>query len=210
MATKKKQLLDGRFGSLDLKKIKTLSSGAYEANIYLDGRLVGDVYEEGCGGEPWVTIYDPRDKEEYEAQIQHWTDCTLLNEGVDWNGLGSNDGLVLEEIIEYKERIKFAKSELRKGATSVVVIGQAPKSARELGVYGHSFLLGTDIKVGPNPKNVAHVIACEMMKRDDPLTQDGAHDRITVIAADGQLLDEFVDVHIVWEDHRQGLTKEAK
>jgi hypothetical protein len=88
----------------------------------------------------------------------------------------------------------------------VAVVSQAPKSAQDLGVFGHDFIVGTDIETGSNPSNAAHVLACEMVKREDPLTTDEAHDRIVVFACGGEICDIPVAVPIVWDDHKMGLT----
>lgn len=201
-----KQLLDGRFGSLDLKKIKELSSGAYEAGIYLNNRCVGDVVYDGYGGEPMVYIHDPRDQEEFSKQVQHWTDWMLEHEGVYYEG--NNEGMVFEEILKFKENVKFAKSELRKGATIVAVVSQAPKSFEKLEIMGLDVAIGTNIDETPNPSTAAHVLACELVKNGDDLAGE-AHDRIVVYACGGKMCELPVVVPIVWDDHRMGLTKES-
>lgn len=187
MPTKTKMIADGRFGALDLKSIKTLSNGSFEANVYVNGKMVGYVCDSGRGG-----CYDWGVSGDDWKAVQ--AECEKYREWCQNNGHKSDyyewEDCVIGDLLEWKDDQKFAKKAKRDGSLFAVKVTQSDES-REDGVWGMPVSYAGSIE--GDPETVA-VELTRLLVEDNADVCDGAHDQIEVLMADGEVFDAPVVV----------------
>ena len=127
-----KQIADGRFGGLDIKSVRRLSNGAMEGTLWLNGKKVAYIEDDGRGGEPmYHYLADNLDERQaieaaVEAEVAVWSEWSKAH-GYD----SSNLDILCEEIEIWKDDQRSAKKMVKQGAKSVVKISQS-NECREL------------------------------------------------------------------------------
>lgn len=190
MPTKtKKMIADGRFGTLDLKAIRELSSGAFEASVYVNGKKVGYVENSGRGGcNDWSV-----DREDWAA-VQ--AECEKYRDWCRDNGKRSDysewEDCVVGDLLEWKDDQKFAKKAKRDGAAFAVKVSQSDEARN-----AEDAKWGMPVSFTGGITGDAESVATELTRlliRDNASVCGGAHDQIEVLMADGEVFDAPVVV----------------
>ena len=177
-----KPIADGRFGLLDLKKIRELSSGAFEAGVYFDGKEIGYVTNSGTGGcNDWSLFGDEATKS-LDACLDHYREwCERNGQRTDFHEW---EDIVIEAIIEYKDDQKFAKTAKRQGKTFAAKVSQSDKSQKATGKYAAVYSYSGSFD--GEPQSVADQLV-EALANDEAEVARSVHDQVEVLMANGEV-----------------------
>lgn len=180
-----------RFGTLELKgfqRVPGRETDAFHANVYVDGKKVGAVSNDGNGGCHRWEVGDNADWKRVEAAGETYREWSrekgLRTDWAEWMDH------VADAIIDAQEDRKAALAAKRKGAKFLCYIAQSDEAVKESGQIIPSYVLA-----GPDdgePEDVARSVIAEAEKALPAKARESfaMYDRLVVVMAHGEILDD--------------------